>query len=71
MNINELVAEGLPVRAPAWFAAKRRRASLPKLRKIIDYTESLLEMIHLGRREAWVLGRYRNGIHLIETNLPD
>lgn len=67
MNINELV----PVREPEWFEAKRERSSLPKLRQIIDYTESLLARIRSGGREAWVLGRYRNGVHLIETNLPD
>ncbi|QNJ55957.1 hypothetical protein SEA_RASPUTIA_67 [Microbacterium phage Rasputia] len=71
MNINELVAEGIPARDPAWFESKRDRAVLPKLRKIIDYTEDLLRQIHLGGRDAWLLGRYRNGVQLIETNLPE
>ncbi|QGZ16719.1 hypothetical protein PBI_DEWDROP_72 [Microbacterium phage Dewdrop] len=71
MNINEVVQEQLAERPPEWFAEKRRRAPLPKLRKMVNYAEELLEMIQLGNRSAWVTGRYENLIRSITLNIPD
>lgn len=73
MNINEVVQEQAIVaeHPPAWFAEKRARAPIPKLRAMVNYAEELLEHIHLGQRSAWIVRRYENLERAITLNIPD
>lgn len=73
MNINEVVQEQSTVaeRSPQWFAEKRRRAPIPKLKRMVDYAEELLDHIHLGNRSGWIAARYSTLVRTITLNIPD
>lgn len=54
-----------------WFQRKRERSTLPKLHLMLGRMWALGEMIRLGDRRAWVLGRYETYGRAIELNVPE